>query len=133
MPAASAAPTTSHGLGPLRRRGRLPSCGPAGARRGSPGCSFVGSVALRARGHQAGLELTQEGGVVGELVGQLRLHASLGGRALGELLELVGAAVDQLVGLGRHFLIGGCSPVATRQIREAARREAIVARAPSAA
>jgi len=29
--------------------------------------------------------------------------------------------------IGCHFLVGGSSPVATRQIREAARRAAIVA------
>jgi hypothetical protein len=48
-----------------------------------------------------------------------------------ELLETRGRAIDDLVGF-RHFcLTGGSSPVATRQIREAALRAATAETAPS--
>jgi hypothetical protein len=56
------------------------------------------------------------------------VEAALRSLLLGDVLEAVGQPVD-----GAHFLVGGASPVATRQIRDAARRAAIVAAAPSAA
>src|SRR5215207_9847100 len=89
--------------------------------------------ALRALHHQARLQLPQEGRIVVQLVGELRLHAALRCGALGQLLELVGAPIDDLISLRRHFFAGGSSPVAMRQIRDAARRDAIVAAAPIAA
>jgi hypothetical protein len=46
---------------------------------------------------------------------------------------VVGCAVDDLIGFGRHFFTGGSSPVATRHSCEAARRAAIVATAASEA
>jgi hypothetical protein len=42
------------------------------------------------------------------------------------VLQALGASLDEEVALG-HFFTGGASPVATRQIWEAARRAAIVA------
>ena len=66
----------------------------------------------------------------GELVRKLRRDAALFGGFVGERLELLGARLDCPVAL--HRLPGGFSPVATRQIPEAARRAAIVATAPSA-
>jgi hypothetical protein len=54
----------------------------------------------------------------------------LGCGALGQAVQLVGRLVELFV--DGHFLTGGCSPVATRQIPDAARRAAIAAAAVTA-
>jgi hypothetical protein len=51
---------------------------------------------------------------------------SASGGAVGQLLQTACAAFDDQVALA-HFFTGGGSPVATRQIPEAARLAAIVA------
>jgi hypothetical protein len=63
-------------------------------------------------------------------LGELRPQAAFARKLIRELLELVRRALDFLIGC--HFLVGGSSPVRVRQIREAARRETIVASAPKA-
>jgi hypothetical protein len=63
---------------------------------------------------------------------ELRLDATFRSGFVCELLESRGGLVDELVGL-RHFFTGGSSPVATRQILEAAFRAASVAAAASEA
>ena len=50
----------------------------------------------------------------------------------GAAVEVECDTLDQLVAPG-HFLVGGSSPVATRQTRDAARRAATVATAPNPA
>ena len=52
---------------------------------------------------------------------------------VGQLQQTGGSALDELVALHHFFFTGGDSPVATRQIPEAARRAAIVAPAASPA
>jgi hypothetical protein len=54
----------------------------------------------------------------------------LAGELVRELLELGRGTLDCLIGC--HFFVGGSSPVSVRQIREAARRDTIVASAPKA-
>src|SRR5205814_10080729 len=88
-------------------------------------------LALRARLDQARLQLADEVGVLRERLGELRLDAALAGHLIRELLQLVCRALDFLIA-GRHFFVGGSSPVSGRQMPEAARRETIVARAPTA-
>ncbi|HEY8844132.1 MAG TPA: hypothetical protein VIM23_09535 [Gaiellaceae bacterium] len=95
--------------------------------RGSARLLVHRSPAAGARLDQARLQLAQERGVVGELPGQPLPDAVAAGRGLvGELLQTLGAPLDCVIGLG-HFFAGGASPVATRQIFEAALRAAIVA------
>jgi hypothetical protein len=76
---------------------------------------------------QAWLQLAQEGSVIGQLFGQ-PLADAVAARCgpAGKLLQALSASLDRVIGL-RHFLTGGASPVAMRQIFEAARRAAIVA------
>src|SRR5436190_4030995 len=88
---------------------------------------------LRAGLDQARFELAQELGVVGQRLCELGGEASFAGSRVGHLLQLVGRAVDQLIRLRRHFLTGGSSPVATRQIVDAVLRAASVAAAASEA
>src|SRR5215211_3902951 len=85
-------------------------------------------LASRARLDEARLELAQELGVVGERLRELRLHAALQREPVGLLLELVRCGVE-----AAHFLVGGSSPVAIRQIRDESRRAATVATAPKSA
>src|SRR4051794_29204290 len=94
-------------LGPVRR-GRLDS-----------------TIAAHPLEYEAWLRLAQERRVVAELVHELGLDAARRLGAVRQLLEAVGPAVDECVA-GRHRLAGGSSPVATRQIPEAARRATIV-------
>src|SRR6266540_2375564 len=82
-----------------------------------------------ARGDQARLHAPEERSVLGERLRELGGHAAGRGRAIRQALELAGSALHQSVAL-RHFLAGGCSPVATRQTREATARAPIVAAAP---
>ena len=86
-------------------------------------------LTLGALHHQRRLQLAQKGRVLGELRGDLRRHAAFGGGLVRQLLELVGSRLDGTVAL--HRFAGGFSPVATRQMPEAARRAAMVAAAPS--
>ena len=59
-----------------------------------------------------------------------RFDAAFRRCAIGELLQAVRGPVHELIALA-HFLTGGSSPVATRQIFEAARLAASVAAAAS--
>src|SRR5690242_827314 len=81
-----------------------------------------------ARLDQARLELTDEVGILRERLGELRLDAALAGELVRHLLQLVCGALDILIGVG-HLFVGGSSPVSVRQIREAVRRDTIVATA----
>src|SRR4051812_12640472 len=117
--------TAAAPLGRLRPRAELRTAGRAPRLAGL----FVRRrFALGARLDQARLQLAQERGVVCELIGELRLDPARCSGLVGELVELVRALIHDLVRL-RHFFVGGSSPVATRQIWEAARRAAIVATA----
>ena len=78
---------------------------------------------------QARLQLAQEGGVLGERLGELGRDAAARGGLLGEVVEAFGAAFEELVRF-RHRFVGGSSPVVTRQIRDAAARAPIEATAP---
>jgi hypothetical protein len=93
--------------------------------------SILRELAFRAGLDQARLQLPEEVGVVCERLGQFCLDSTLGRRALRELLQLIGRAIKLLVDRA-HFFTGGCSPVAIRQIPEAARLAIIVAAAPIA-
>src|SRR5436190_3160286 len=113
---------------------RLPALAKLRARRGQwrlPRLLVRRRLALGARLDQARLQLADEVGVLGERLCELRLDAALAGHLIRELLQLVCRALDFLIA-GRHFFVGGSSPVSVRQMPEAARRETIVARAPSA-
>src|SRR5262245_31237247 len=89
-------------------------------------------VVLRAGLDQARLQLAQERRVVSQLLRQPFADAvPAGGGTVGQLQQARRAALDELVAV--HFFTGGDSPVATRQIPEAARRAAIVAPAASPA
>ena len=90
-------------------------------------------LALRAGLDQARLELAQELGVVRQRLSELRRHAALRGRLVGELLESRRSLVDELIGLRHFFFTGGSSPVATCQILVAVLRAASVAAAASEA
>ena len=87
-------------------------------------------LALRPGGDEARLQLAQERGVVGQFLRDLRLDTALRGCPIGQLLQAVRGLVDELIALA-HFLTGGSSPVATRQIFEAVRLAASVAAAAS--
>src|SRR5262245_42878981 len=86
---------------------------------------------FRARLDQARLELAQEGGVVGQWLGELGGEPSFGGGCVGHLLQVVRCAVHELGGPRRHLRTGGSSPVATRQIFVAVLRAATLAAAAS--
>src|SRR5205085_460962 len=77
---------------------------------------------------QARLELADEDGVLRELVRELPFQAARAGQPVRCGPRLVGDGVERA-----HFLVGGCSPVATRQTEAAARRAPIVAAAPKTA
>jgi len=84
-------------------------------------------LAASAGSDQARLQLAQENRIRAELLRQPFADAvAAGGQSIGQLLQAVRAALDEQVAF-RHFLTGGVSPVATRQILEAARLAAIVA------
>ena len=128
MPATSAAATTTNGFGPPPRAfGRVPSCGPDGATTGVSGSWSVGS-SPRARDNQTRLQLPQERGILGELLRELRGRPAALGSLAREILERGGAPLDERV--APHRRVGGSSPVAIRQICDAARRAASVAAAP---
>ena len=133
MPPASATPTTIQGPGPppfFFAFRRLPSCGPDGATVGLARLLVRRRLALGARLDQAWFHLANQVGILGEWLGELRLQAAFARQLIGELLELGRCALDCLIGC--HFFVGGSSPVSVRQIRVAARRETIVARAAMA-
>ena len=89
-------------------------------------------VVLRAGLDQARLQLAQKGRVVAQLLRKPFADAVPAGRgSVGQLQQTCRSALDELVAV--HFFTGGDSPVATRQIPEAARRAAIVAPAASPA
>src|SRR3954449_13141847 len=88
-----------------------------------------GRCAFRARPDQARLQLPHEHRVLGQRPGQLPSDAAATCGALRQAAEAVGGAIDERVA-SQNFLTGGSSPVATRQMPEAARRAAIVAAAP---
>src|SRR5512134_3491298 len=94
------------------------------------GLGVLRQLALGAPRDQGGLELAQEGRVVGELVRDLAAETALPGGLVRQLLELVRPRLDRAVAL--HRFAGGFSPVATRQMLDARRRETIVATAPMA-
>jgi hypothetical protein len=87
-------------------------------------------LALCAGGDEARLQLAQECRVVGQLLRELRFDAAFRRCAIGHLLQAVRGPIHELVALA-HFLTGGSSPVATRQILEAAFLAAMVAAAAS--
>src|SRR4029453_151039 len=83
-------------------------------------------VVLRAGLDQARLQLAQEGRVVAQLSRKPLADAvPAGGGPIGQLPQAGRSALAELVAV--HFFTGGDSPVAIRQIPEAARRAAIVA------
>jgi hypothetical protein len=88
--------------------------------------------ALHARHHKAWLHAAQEGRILGERFRQLGHETARGSRPVREALQLLRAALHERIASG-HFLTGGCSPVATRQIRDASVRAPMVAAAPSPA
>ena len=86
-------------------------------------------VALRASLDQARLQLPQERRVVAQLLREPLADAVASRRgAVGEVLQLVGAALDEEVALV-DFFTGAPRPSARRQSWDAARRAAIVATA----
>src|SRR5580765_488793 len=84
---------------------------------------------LGARPDEAWLELAQKDRILREWLRELSGHASAARRPLREATESVGAAINQAVA-AHYRLTGGSSPVATRQMPVAARRAAMVAKAP---
>jgi hypothetical protein len=88
--------------------------------------------AFRARLDEARLQLPHEHRVLCERACQLPREASAPRGTLGQTAKAVRRAIDERVAF-QNFLAGGSSPVATRQIPEAARRAAIVAAAPKPA
>ena len=132
VPRAKAAPATAKGFGPSFVRLRRPTCGPDGAWTAvAPGSASFGASPFARATISDGFSLRRKRRVVGELVRQLSREPTLGRGADSERLELVRARFDCLVA-GRHRFAGGFSPVATRQMPDAARLAAIVATAPSA-
>src|SRR3954464_2554073 len=85
--------------------------------------------ALCARSDQARLQLAQEDRVLCQRLRQLASDAAATCGTLRQVAKAVGRAIDERVA-SQNFLAGGSSPVATRQMPEAARRAAIVAAAP---
>src|SRR5919201_4833230 len=85
--------------------------------------------ALRTCLDEARLQLAYERSVLGQRLGELRLRAALSGGALFERLQPGGPPFDLVVG-GRHFFVGGSSPVSVRQMPDDVRRETTVASAP---
>src|SRR5262245_10780919 len=89
-------------------------------------------LAVHACLDQAGLHPPEEVGVLGERIGELRLHAFFARHAVGEVLDLARRLVDSVIRCA-HFLTGGSSPVNIRQMPEAVRRPISAARAVSPA
>jgi hypothetical protein len=110
--------------------GPLPELGPGGSDLTLRGLLVRRGLTFRPGDDQARLQLAQEYGIVRQLLRELRFDPAFRGRPIGELLETVRGPVDELIALA-HFLTGGSSPVATRQILEAARLAASVAAAAS--
>ena len=103
--------------GPLPLRASSSGCGRelrARRRAARAGFWFVGASPLRAprSGSASACAGTPRRR---QLLGEPRRRRPRRGHAVGELLQPVGAAIDELVGLA-SFLAGGASPVAMRQI-----------------
>src|SRR5438034_213498 len=90
-------------------------------------------LSLHARLDHARLHPPDQVGVLGQGIGQLRLHASLACHSVGELLDLVRHLVDLLIRCAHLSLDGGSSPVNKRQMPEAVRRPISAASAVSPA
>ena len=118
-----------NGLGPRPLPGRFP----VGLTLPWTGFSLVGAIPFARALIRLGLSLRRNCGVVGQRLRDLRCDPAFGGGLVGHLLELVRGLVHDLIGFRRHFFAGGSSPVATRQIAEAALRAASVATAASEA
>jgi hypothetical protein len=88
-----------------------------------------GSLALDAGNDKARLHSSEEHCVLGEGTRQLAEEAASAGGTARNALELLRSALHRCVAT-RHFFTGGCSPVTTRQTREATKRAPIVATAP---
>jgi hypothetical protein len=113
-------PTSPPPLAELRRRRRHDLGSRLLVRRG---------FALRARHHEARLELPEEGCILCERLGETGAQAAAAGGLIREALQTRRSLLDECVALS-HFFAGGASPVAMRQIRDASRRAPIVAAAP---
>jgi hypothetical protein len=84
-------------------------------------------LALEPRLDEARLHPAQEYSVFGEWLGEPGRRPATRGGAVGELLQTIGPLLEDRV--AGHFFTGGSSPVATRQMREAAVRATMVASA----
>jgi hypothetical protein len=104
-------------LGPARRDNVL------------SGLEVLRRLAPCARGDEARFHAAKERRVLSERLRKLGNEAAGAGRAVGQTLELVRSALHKSIAPG-HFFAGGCSPVATRQMRDATVRAPIVAAAP---
>jgi hypothetical protein len=89
----------------------------------------LGRLAPCPCGDETRLHVTKERRVLSERLRELRHEAARAGGTIGQTLELVRSTLHEGIASG-HFLTGGCSPVATRQMREATVRAPIVAAAP---
>jgi hypothetical protein len=105
----------------LRRRRRK--------RRHFPGAAVRRGLASNSRADQAGFQLPEERGILGERLREFGLQPALCGRARSEIVQAIRCPLDCLVERF-HFLLGGSSPVAMRQIFDALRLATIVAAAP---
>jgi hypothetical protein len=108
----------------------LPELGPGRSDVTLRGLLVRRRLALRTGDDEARLQLAQERCVVGQLLCELPLDPAFRGCLIGHLLQAVRRPVDELIAPA-HFLTGGSSPVATRQIPEAAFLAAMVAAAAS--
>jgi hypothetical protein len=87
------------------------------------------SFALDAGNDKARLHPPEEHRVLGERLRKLADEPATARNTARQVLELLRPALHRCVAAG-HFFAGGCSPVATRQTREATKRAPIVATAP---
>jgi hypothetical protein len=108
----------------------LPELGPGRSDVTRRGLLVRRRVALRAGGDEAWLQLAEERCVVGQLLRELPFDTAFRPCPIGHFLEAVRGPVDELIALA-HFMTGGSSPVATRQMLEAAFLAAMVAAAAS--
>jgi hypothetical protein len=88
-----------------------------------------GSFALDAGNDKARLHPPKEDCILGQRLRKLADEPASARGTAREALELMRSAFHRCIAAG-HFFAGGCSPVATRQTREATARAPIVARAP---